>query len=149
MTAPLREVLVKRPGPAFGRAHDDPAHGFLHAVDLLEAQRQHDAFVELLTDLGVAVHVLDDESASPDLVYTFDPALVTERGAILLRSGKPTRQDEPAVVERWLLEHGIPVAGRVEAPGTADGGDTFWLRSDVFCIGRTLRTNTEGCRQLE
>ena len=25
MTAPLREVLVKRPGGAFGRAFDDPA----------------------------------------------------------------------------------------------------------------------------
>jgi hypothetical protein len=24
-TTPLREVLVKRPGPAFGRAFDDPA----------------------------------------------------------------------------------------------------------------------------
>ena len=40
MVAPLREVLVKRPGEAFGRAFDDPAHGFLHPVDLEEARRQ-------------------------------------------------------------------------------------------------------------
>jgi hypothetical protein len=29
MTSPLLDVLVKRPGPAFGAAFDDPAHGFL------------------------------------------------------------------------------------------------------------------------
>jgi hypothetical protein len=41
MTAPLVEALVKRPGPAFGRAFDDPAHGYLHPVDLELARRQH------------------------------------------------------------------------------------------------------------
>ena len=38
--------------------------------------------------------------------------------------------------------------GRIEAPGTIEGGDTFWLRPDLFCIGRTLRTNDAGARQL-
>jgi len=52
-TAPLRDVLVKRPGPAFGRAFDDPAHGFLHPVDLAVAEREFDTLVETLTDLGV------------------------------------------------------------------------------------------------
>ncbi len=94
MTAPLREVLVKRPGEAFGSAFDDPAHGFLHKVDLLEAQREHDALCELLTDLGVTVHLLDAEPGSPDITYTFDPALVTDRGVVALRSGKPNRQGE-------------------------------------------------------
>src|SRR4029453_134834 len=47
MTAPLLDVLVKRPGPAFGAAFDDPAHGFLHACDLAVAQREHDRFTEL------------------------------------------------------------------------------------------------------
>ena len=91
MTAPLHEVLVKRPGEAFGRAHENPAHGFLHPVDLAEARRQHDAFCTVLAGLGVSVHQLEAETPSPDLVYTFDPALVTDRGVISLRSGKPTR----------------------------------------------------------
>ena len=46
MTVPLRDVLVKRPGAAFGAAFDDPAHGFLHPVDLEIARREHDAFVD-------------------------------------------------------------------------------------------------------
>ncbi len=148
MSAPLLEVLVKRPGPAFASAFDDPAHGFLHAVDLEVARREHDAFVDLLAGLGPRVHLLDAELASPDLVYTFDPLLVTDRGAIPLRPGKPNRAPEPAAIEAWTLAAGIPTLGRIEAPGTVEGGDTFWLRPDLLCIGRTLRTNETGARQL-
>ena len=148
MTSPLLDVLVKRPGPAFGAAFDDPAHGFLHPVDLDLARREHDAFLETLAALGPRVHVLETELSTPDLVYTFDPLLVTDRGAIPLRPGKPNRAPEPAAIEAWTTAAGIPTLGRIEAPGTIEGGDTFWLRPDLFCIGRTLRTNPEGARQL-
>src|SRR6187401_2819577 len=148
MSAPLLDVLVKRPGPAFGAAFDDPAHGFLHPVDLDLARRQHDAFVETLASLGPRVHVLETELETPDLVYTFDPLLVSDRGAIPLRPGKANRADEPAILEAWMDEAGIPTLGRIEAPGTVEGGDTMWLRPDLFCIGRTLRTNASGVDQL-
>jgi N-dimethylarginine dimethylaminohydrolase len=148
MSAPLIDVLVKRPGPAFGAAFDDPAHGFLHPVDLDLARRQHDAFVDVLTGLGTTVHVLEGETDDPDLVYTFDPLLVTDRGAVPLRPGKANRAGEPAILEAWMAEAGIPTAGRIEAPGTVEGGDTLWLRPDLFCIGRTLRTTDDGARQL-
>jgi N-dimethylarginine dimethylaminohydrolase len=148
MTAPLRDVLVKRPGRAFGAAFDNPDHGFLHAVDLELAQREHDAFVDLLASLGPVVHELGTELGSPDLVYTFDPLLVAHAGAIPLRPGKPNRLDEAAALEAWTSARGIPTLGRIEAPGTLEGGDTFWLRPDLLCIGRTLRTNQAGADQL-
>src|SRR5439155_23045246 len=84
MVAPLRDVRVKPPGPAFGRAFEDPAHGFLHAVDLDLARRQHDALCDILAQLGVTVHELESETDSPDLVYVFDPMLVSNHGAIVL-----------------------------------------------------------------
>ena len=148
MTAPLHEVLIKRPGVAFGRAFEDPAHGFLRPVDLARAQREHDGLRALLERLGVTVHELGVETASPDLVYTFDPALVTDRGAVLLRSGKAGRRGEEDVLAAFFEARGIPVLGRIEPPGTVDGGDTFWLRPDLFCIGRSLRTNRAGAAQL-
>ncbi len=148
MTAPLLDVLVQRPGGAFGRAFEDPANGFLHPVDLERAQREHDAFTALLERLGVVVHELGSDGPHPDLTYAFDPLLVSDRGAIPLRSGKPSRRGEEAELERWMGARGIPTIGRIRAPGTVDGGDTFWLRPDLFCIGRTLRTNDAGARQL-
>ena len=148
MTAPLREVLVKAPGAAFSRAFEDPAVGFLRPVDLGAARREHDGLVETLTRLGSTVHVLDAETDDPDLVYVFDPMLITDGGAILLRPGKANREDEPVVLEAWTRARGIPTLGRIEAPGTLEGGDTFWLRPDLLCIGRSLRTNASGARQL-
>jgi dimethylargininase len=148
MTAPLREVLMRAPDDAFGRAFDDPAHCFLHPVDLPLAISQHEALRDLLADLGVTVRLLKGEGLGPDSIYAFDPLLVTDRGAIPLRSGKPTRRGEETAMEAWMAASGIPVVGRIEAPATVDGGDTFWLRPDLLCIGRSLRTNRAGAAQL-
>lgn len=146
--ADLHHVLVHPPHEAFGGAYDDPAHGYLEPVDLALARKEHEAFAGLLRDLGVTVHELESESTSPDIIYQYDPALVTDQGVILLRSGKPNRQGEEAHVGEWFAEAGIPVVGRIEAPGTVDGGDVFWLRHDLVCVGRTLRTNQAGIDQL-
>jgi dimethylargininase len=148
MTAALREALVARPGAAFGRAFEDPAHGFLRPVDLARARGEHDVLVETLDGLGVTVDVLDVVTDDPDLVYTFDPLLVSDRGAIALRPGKPNRAGEPHVLEVWANAAGIPTVGRIEGDATIEGGDTFWLQPDLLCIGRTLRTNDAGARQL-
>jgi N-dimethylarginine dimethylaminohydrolase len=148
MTAPLRSVLVHRPDAAFGAAFDDPAHAFRRPVDLATAQAEHDAYTDLLARLGVWVHRLVAYTNDPDLVYTFDPALVTDAGAILLRPGKPNRSGEPRIVRRWLANAGIPIAGRIGPRASIEGGDVLWLRPDLVCVGRTLRTNDAGARQL-
>jgi N-dimethylarginine dimethylaminohydrolase len=148
MVAPLRHELVKAPGTAFAAAYDDPAHGFHHAVSLATARREHARLVELLGQLGATVHELGTESAGPDLVYQFDASLVTERGVVLLRSGKPTRRGEEDLQAAWFTAHDIPIVGRIEAPGTVDGGDVCWVRLDVVYVGRSLRTNQRGIDQL-
>jgi dimethylargininase len=148
MVAPLHRALVKRPGAAFGRAFQDPALGFLHTVDLALAQREHDALVNLLTALGVQVETLDVESGSADDIYTFDPLLVTDQGTLALRSGRISRRAETPILAAWMADQAVPTLGAIEAPGTVDGGDTFWLRPDLLCIGRGLRTNDAGARQL-
>jgi N-dimethylarginine dimethylaminohydrolase len=150
MTADLREVLVSPPEGAFARAYDEPSFGFLRPCNIGVARAEHDGLVEALTRLGVTVHVLHEPRGNddPDLAYVFDPMLVSDRGAIPLRPGKPNRAGEPAILEGWMAEFGIPTAGRIEAPGTIEGGDTFWLRPDLLCVGRTLRTNDAGARQL-
>jgi dimethylargininase len=148
MTAPLRSVLVHRPDAAFGAAFEDPAHAFRHPVDLAIAQAEHDAYTELLADLGVWVHRLVAYTNDPDLIYTFDPTLVTDAGAILLRPGKPNRSGEPRIVRRWLANAGIPIAGRIGPRASIEGGDILWLRPDLVCVGRSLRTDDAGATQL-
>ena len=48
------------------------------------------------TRSGTTVHLLDVEIDSPDLLYAYDPLIVTDRGAIPLRPGKPNRVPEAA-----------------------------------------------------
>lgn len=148
MTAPLRDVLMRKPGAGFGAAFDNPAHGFRHPVDLALAQAEHAALCDLISRLGANVHLVNGDHLGPDSIYVFDPLLVGRSGAIPLRSGKPTRLGEEKALEAWTLGAGIPTRGRIEWPGTVDGGDTLWLRPDLLCIGRSLRTNTAGATQL-
>jgi N-dimethylarginine dimethylaminohydrolase len=101
----------------------------------------------ILSELGATVHELGEEH-DPDLTYTFDPVLVSDRGVIPLRPGKPNRVGEELVIERWLNAHGVPTQGRIEGDGRAEGGDTFWLDERTLCVGRTLRTNRAGGEQL-
>src|SRR3972149_9303780 len=122
-----------------------PTFATYGAQSMTAPLRDPAAFAELLPRLGVPVPVRAGE-AGPDLVYTFDPLLVTDRGSIPLRPAKANRLGEAALLEAWATAAGIPTLGRIEAPGTVEGGDTFWLRRDLLCIGRSRRTNDARAR---
>jgi N-dimethylarginine dimethylaminohydrolase len=143
MTGRLRRVLVNRPGERFGAAHETDGAFYSEAVDLPRAQAQHDALVAVIEESGAVVERLGAE-AGPDSIYTYDPALVCDGGAILLRSGKPIRQPEAAALGEWFEHNGIPVLARLQEPAHADGGDLLWLDSRTLVIGRGFRTNEAG-----
>ncbi|HEX7185438.1 MAG TPA: arginine deiminase family protein [Thermoanaerobaculia bacterium] len=148
MTEPLRRVLVKRPDEAF--AVDDPARWhYASRPDLEEARREHDALVEILT--GAGAEVVDHPEPQPDradAIFVFDPAIVTDRGAIILRMGKELRRGEEEAMARRLQRIGVPVLARLDGEATAEGGDLLWLDSRTLAVGQGFRTNAEGLRQL-
>ena len=43
---------------------------------------------------------------------------------------------------------GVPVLARLEAPATAEGGDTLWLDERTLLVGLGYRTNEAGARAL-
>ena len=43
---------------------------------------------------------------------------------------------------------GVPILGRIEAPGTVEGGDCVWVDAKTLAIGRGVRTNEAGIRQM-
>ena len=148
MTGRLRRVVMRRPGEAMAAA--DPAEWhYTSAIDLEEARRAHDTFADALRawDVEVLYHdePLPDHS---DSVFVFDPALVTDRGSLLLSMGKAARRGEEEPLGNALELHGVPVYGRLEGEARAEGGDTLWLDHDTLAVGRGFRTNAEGVRQL-
>jgi N-dimethylarginine dimethylaminohydrolase len=148
MTAPLRRVLMRRPGPEMAAA--DPARWhYTSAIDLEEARGAHDAFADALRAWDV--EVLYHEEPLPehaDSVFVFDPALVTDRGTLLLSMGKELRRGEEEPLARTLQACGVPIYGLLEGTARCEGGDTMWLDHDTLAVGRGFRTNAEGVRQL-
>jgi dimethylargininase len=147
MTAPLRRVLVRPPQPADGARWRE--YGWRAEPDLAAAAAEHEALREILTGAGAEVIVAEGERGNPDAIYAYDPVLVGERGAVLLRPGKDGRLGEPGALEAALTQAGVPVAARIDAPGTIDGGDTLWLDRDTLLVGRGYRTNASGVAQLQ
>jgi dimethylargininase len=148
MTGRLRRVVMRRPGEAMAAA-DPAAWHYAGAIDFEEARRVHDEFADALRAWDV--EVLYHEEPLPehsDSVFVFDPALVTDRGSLLLSMGKVARRGEEAPLGRALELHGVPTYGRLEGEARAEGGDTLWLDHDTLAVGRGFRTNAEGVRQL-
>jgi N-dimethylarginine dimethylaminohydrolase len=148
MTAPLKTVLVRRPAPP--RGDDDwRRFDYLHPVDHDRTLREHDAFRATLTEAGA--EVIDggpDPDGELDAIFVFDPSIVTDRGAVVCRMGKPERLGEAENAIRTYERLGIPVIGQIDAPGTVEGGDTLWLDERTLAVGRGYRTNTAGIAQL-
>ena len=144
----LRRVLVKRPGRSFAGADPELWH-YTGRPDLEAARREHDALVALLREAGA--EVLDHPEEQPgraDAVYVFDPALITDRGAVILRMGKPLRRGEEPAMARRLEALGVPVLFSLDGSAVAEGGDLLWLDERTLAVGQGFRTNVEGLRQL-
>ena len=139
MIAPLKTVLVKRPEEAF--AVEDPVVWHYTArPDLAIAWREHDALTSLLRQAGAEVMYHDEpQPGRADAIFAFDPAIVTDKGAIILSMGKPQRQGEEAVMARHFKSLGVPIHYTLHG----DARD-----HDTLAVGQGFRTNAEGLRQL-
>jgi dimethylargininase len=147
MTAPLRRVLVRAP-----RADDLRfwrAYGWHAEPDPAALEREHEALCELLAGAGAEVVFADAPlEGDPDAIYTYDPALIADGGAILLRSGKELRREEADALGADLKRAGVPVAGRLGEPALAEGGDVIRLDERTLLVGIGYRTNEAGALDL-
>jgi N-dimethylarginine dimethylaminohydrolase len=146
MVAKLRRVLVRRPDEAACALWRD--YGWRSAPDFEQLVREHDALCALLESAGAEVVFGGPVSLSLDAIYTFDPAIVSRRGGVVLRPGKDLRLAEAAAAADDLATAGIPLAATLEAPARADGGDTIWLDAQTLLVGRGYRTNAAGVAAL-
>jgi dimethylargininase len=147
MTRPLRRVLVRPPAPsALTRWRE---YGWRDEPDAAGITAEHEAFRAAIAAAGAEVVVAEPDPENPDAVYVYDPALVTPRGAVVLRPGKEGRRSEAALIARDLEAAGIPVLARIEAPGELEGGDTLWLDERTLAVGLGYRTNEAGTEQLQ
>lgn len=148
MIGELQAVLVRPPDSAFGDA--DPALWHYTARPNLErAQAEHANLVTILQQHGAEIiHHTTPLPHHADAIFVFDPVLVADQGAILLRMGKPLRRGEEEALGHCLQQIGVPIHYRLHGDACAEGGDLLWLDPQTLVVGRGFRTNEEGLRQL-
>jgi dimethylargininase len=146
--APLRRVLVRRPDAAFGAADPERWH-YTSQPDLPAALAEHDALAAALRAFGAEVIYHDTPLPDhADAIFVFDPSLITDAGAIILRMGKELRQGEEEALARTYERLGVPILARLHGAARAEGGDMLWLDERTLAVGLGFRTNAEGLRQL-
>ncbi|MER9652883.1 arginine deiminase family protein [Mesorhizobium sp. M0152] len=148
MAGPLKRVLMRSASSAMRHASASEWHygsGFEPRV----AAAQHDHLTQLVTASGAEIEWLTDaDDGLADSVFTHDPSLVTDHGAIILAMGKALRRPEPGLHEAAYKRMGLPVLGRIENPGQVEGGDCVWVDANTLAVGRGVRTNQDGIQQL-
>ncbi len=152
-TGAITRLLLKHPRDAFR----DPANvgrqwrelNFTAPPEISAAIAEYDRFISCLSDGGVRIHFLPESPETTlDSIYVRDASIVTDRGAILCRMGKPARSAEPAAQQAAFQAISYPIAGAITAPGQLEGGDVLWLDPRTIVVGRGYRTNEAGIAQL-
>jgi arginine deiminase len=153
MVDELKYVIVKHPR----QSHIDQARVdaqwrslfYLDRPDLGRVLAEYGQLLDLLSGFGMEISSLpQDDRVGMDSIYTHDPLVMTERGAILCNMGKAARCPEADAFADYLTSVGIPILGRIEPPGTLEGGDVCWIDRRTVAVGEGYRTNAEGIRQL-
>ncbi len=148
MAEPIRRVMMRRPGKSLISA--DPAvWHYGKTFDPARAVSQYAVFADLVAASGADILWYEDEGDGlADAMFTHDPSLVTNHGAILLNMGKMLRRNEVAGHEAVYAAAGIPVLGRLTGNATVEGGDCVWVDEKTLAIGRGVRSNAEGIAQV-
>ena len=149
MVKNLKRVLVKRPDEGFAVEDYEKWH-YTGPLDLAQAQQEHDAFTEIMRREGIeVVYHPEYQPDHADAIFTYDPAIITDEGAILFQMGKKLRKGEETPLQRRLTELDVPILYRVHGDATVEGGDTLWLDEDTIAIGQGFRTNKAGLLQMK
>ena len=149
MTAPLKRVAMRMPGASLLSAKAEDWH-YGPGFDGARAIEQFRAFADLVASCGTEILWIEDSGDGlADAMFTHDPSLMSDHGAIILRMGKPGRMAEPALHKAAYSAAGIPILGEIVAPGSVEGGDCVWVDRETLAVGRGVRTNQAGIEQLQ
>ena len=154
MVNSVKRILLKHPRDAFLSQqkinNESKKLNYPSTPDLDLAIKQYDLFVKLIKSFGSEVYFLPaDNNTSLDSIYTHDPCTMTNNGLIVCNMGKLKRSTEPNHLKRFFQSINIPIIGKIESPGTLEGGDIVWINKHTVAVGEGYRSNSEGINQFK
>jgi dimethylargininase len=137
-------AILRRPGRSVvDGLRSEPAA----APDYEQILAEHAAYAVALRAEGLDVEILPPLEHYPDSMFVEDPALVFPEGAILLRSGAPSRRGESDAMREVLKRRFGDVLELGGNDEYVDGGDVL-VTPDAVLIGLSGRTNAAGANAL-
>ena len=154
MVDPIKKMLLKHPKSAFVNQNkiniEYKKLNFLGAPNFDESINEYESFIEILISLNIKLYFLEkDGKTTIDSIYTHDPFIISNEGAIICNMGKKNRINEIENIKKFLNKKNIPVIGEISAPGKLEGGDIVWINKNTIAVGIGYRSNIEGVEQLE
>jgi len=119
-------------------------------VSYEKALEQWQGYVDALAAAGWDIALMPPADDCPDAVFVEDVLIVHDDLAVVTSPGAPERRPEIEGVAEFAESLGLQV-GRIELPGTLDGGDVLRVITPeltTMYVGSTARTNGRGIDQL-
>lgn len=154
MVDPIKKILLKHPSNAFLNQRNINKQylelNYLAAPNFNSAISDYEIFVDLLKSFDIEIYYLPkDKSTSLDSIYTHDPCVVSNKGVVICNMGKKARQPEADTMKKFFNSIEVPILGKIQSPGTLEGGDVVWINEKTIAVGEGYRTNKEGIEQLK
>jgi len=138
-----KRALTREPGLSYNLCISD--HPLRYDVHIGKARRQHAAYREVLTSLGLEVILLAREDKLPDSCFVEDTAIIEKNKVFITRMAKEGRRGEELAIIEALKDH-LQI-NQANEPATIEGGDVIHLE-DQLIAGITERTNADGIKQM-
>ena len=154
MVDPIKKILLKHPSNAFLNQRNINKQylklNYLAAPSFNNAISDYEIFVDLLKSFDIEIYYLPkDKSTSLDSIYTHDPCVVSKKGVVICNMGKKARKPETDSMKKFFHSIEVPILGKIQSPGTLEGGDVVWINEKTIAVGEGYRTNKEGIKQLK
>ena len=151
MVATLKRVLIKKPQPFMSKV-DPQKWNYIAPLNQRLINENYNEFYQIIKNSGaeiIELQMIDENEELCDSIFTHDPSLVLNEGAIILNMGKRLRKKETLAHRKLYDSLGIPIVGSIINEGTVEGGDCLWINDVTLLIGEGYRTNKAGIEQLD
>jgi len=124
------EILVNEPKKSL-ETNDPKVWNYGSNIKYDIALEQHNNFVKMIEELGVAVRKFPSHlnPSNSDSMFVHDPVLTIPPDGeyITLKMGKELREGEEGVMEGVLNDFNLKKLGEISGEGKVEGGDTLWV----------------------
>ena len=151
MVSSLKKVLMKKPQNFMSKVNLKKWN-YESPLNQKNIEENYNEFYEIIKNSVKEIVDLNIENKNEELcdsIFTHDPSLVINEGAIILNMGKNLRKKETEEHEKLYNSIDIPIIGKIIDEGTVEGGDCLWIKNNTLLVGESFRTNPSGINQLK